>query len=63
MAVTGVYLLGWLVLFYATCLNRPPRPVRGEAGVAAFTNQSYIAPQFYTPGMYRFVRHPLYSAG
>ena len=60
LAVTGLYLLGWLVLFYATCLIDHLDLFGVKQVWRRFTNQSYIAPQFYTPGMYRFVRHPLY---
>jgi len=60
LAVTGLYLLGWLVLFYATCLIDHLDLFGVKQVWRRFTNATYVAPKFYTPGMYRFVRHPLY---
>jgi methanethiol S-methyltransferase len=59
-AVIGVYIFGWLLLFYTTFLidhfdlfglSQVWRHLRG---------QSYRPPQFHTPSLYRVVRHPLY---
>ena len=59
-AVLFLYALGWAVLVYSTFLidhfdlfglAQVWRNLRGEA---------YRAPQFHTPSLYRFVRHPLY---
>ena len=60
MAVTGVYLLGWAVLFYATCLIDHLDLFGVKQVWRAFRGHAYEAPKFHTPGMYRFVRHPLY---
>ncbi|WP_250464596.1 methanethiol S-methyltransferase [Microbulbifer litoralis] len=58
--VTGVYLLGWLLLLYATFLidhfdlfglAQVWRNLRGEP---------YRSPTFRTPGLYKAVRHPIY---
>jgi protein-S-isoprenylcysteine O-methyltransferase Ste14 len=58
--VIGIYLFGWALLLYATALidhfdlfglKQVWRRLRGA---------SYIPPQFHTPSLYRYVRHPLY---
>jgi protein-S-isoprenylcysteine O-methyltransferase Ste14 len=60
MVVTGVYLLGWAVLFYATCLIDHLDLFGVKQAWRAFRGHTYEAPKFHTPGMYRFVRLPLY---
>jgi protein-S-isoprenylcysteine O-methyltransferase Ste14 len=59
-AIIALYLLGWALLLYTTFLidhfdlfglKQVWRRVRGEA---------YVPPQFYTPSLYKVVRHPLY---
>lgn len=59
-AIIGLYLCGWLLLLYTTFLidhfdlfglKQVWRYLRG---------QPYRPPQFYTPSLYRWVRHPLY---
>lgn len=60
VAVSGVYLLGWAVLFYATCLIDHLDLFGVKQVWRRFRNQDYVPPQFHTPGMYRVVRHPLY---
>jgi methanethiol S-methyltransferase len=60
LAVTGLYLLGWAVLFYATCLIDHFDLFGVKQVWRAFRGSAYEAPKFYTPGMYRLVRHPLY---
>ncbi len=59
-AVIALYLLGWALLLYTTFLidhfdlfglKQVWRRLKGSA---------YVAPQFYTPSLYRVVRHPLY---
>jgi len=59
-AVIGVYLLGWVVLLYATFLIDHFDLFGLKQVWRRFRNQDYIAPQFHTPGMYQVVRHPLY---
>ena len=59
-AIITLYLLGWALLLYTTFLidhfdlfglKQVWRRVRGQA---------YVPPQFYTPSLYKIVRHPLY---
>lgn len=59
-AIIGLYLSGWLLLLYTTFLidhfdlfglKQVWRHLRG---------QPYRPPQFHTPSLYRWVRHPLY---
>lgn len=59
-AVIALYLLGWALLLYTTFLidhfdlfglRQVWKQLRGEA---------YEPPKFYTPSLYRLVRHPLY---
>jgi protein-S-isoprenylcysteine O-methyltransferase Ste14 len=59
-SIIGLYLAGWALLFYTTFLIDHfdlfgLRQVWRKAGGA-----EYIAPKFYTPSLYRLVRHPLY---
>ena len=58
--VIGVYLLGWAVLLYATFLIDHFDLFGLKQAWRAFTAQSYVPPQFHTPGLYRLIRHPLY---
>jgi protein-S-isoprenylcysteine O-methyltransferase Ste14 len=58
--VLALYGLGWAVLFYSTCLIDHfdlfgLRQVWRRMGDAP-----YQAPKFYTPSLYKLVRHPLY---
>jgi protein-S-isoprenylcysteine O-methyltransferase Ste14 len=58
--VIAVYLLGWALLLYSTFLIDHfdlfglKQVWRGAKG------HSYQPPQFYTPSLYKLVRHPLY---
>lgn len=59
-AVVGLYTFGWLLLLYTTFLI-DHFDLFGLAQVwRRLRKQSYRAPQFRTPGLYRLVRHPLY---
>jgi len=58
--VIAIYLLGWALLLYSTFLidhfdlfglKQVWRRLKGAA---------YVPPQFYTPSLYKVVRHPLY---
>ena len=59
-AVIAIYLLGWALLLYTTFLidhfdlfglKQVWRRSKGSA---------YVPPQFYTPSLYKLIRHPLY---
>ena len=59
-SVVALYLFGWALLLYTTFLidhfdlfglKQVWRRLRGAA---------YVPPQFYTPSLYKVVRHPLY---
>jgi len=59
-SIIALYLFGWALLLYTTFLidhfdlfglKQVWRRLRGSA---------YVPPQFYTPSLYKVVRHPLY---
>jgi len=59
-AVAGLYVIGWLVLFYATLLI-DHFDLFGLAQVwRRWSGAADRPPQFRTPSLYRHVRHPLY---
>ena len=60
LAVVGVYLLGWAVLFYATWLIDHFDLFGLRQVWRRFADQPYVAPKFHTPSLYRVVRHPIY---
>jgi protein-S-isoprenylcysteine O-methyltransferase Ste14 len=60
LAVIAVYLLGWAVLFYATCLIDHFDLFGVKQVWRHFRGAVHEEPKFHTPGMYRVVRHPLY---
>ena len=58
--VVGLYLVGWLLLLYATFLI-DHFDLFGLAQVwRHIAGRSYRPPQFRTPSLYGLVRHPLY---
>ena len=58
--IIGLYLLGWMILLYATFLIDHFDLFGLKQVWRALTGKTYKPPQFHTPGMYRIVRHPLY---
>lgn len=58
--VIAFYLLGWAILFYATFLIDHFDLFGLKQTWRQLVGAAYRPPQFHTPGMYRFVRHPLY---
>jgi protein-S-isoprenylcysteine O-methyltransferase Ste14 len=59
-AAIGLNALGWLVLLYATFLI-DHFELFGLAQVwRRWTGAADRGPQFHTPGLYRYVRHPIY---
>jgi protein-S-isoprenylcysteine O-methyltransferase Ste14 len=59
-AIIGLYLLGWMILLYATFLIDHFDLFGLKQVWRALVGETYKPPQFHTPGMYRIVRHPLY---
>jgi protein-S-isoprenylcysteine O-methyltransferase Ste14 len=59
-AVIGLYMFGWALLFYTTFLI-DHFDLFGLKQVLRFlTGKQYRAPRFFTPSLYKLVRHPLY---
>jgi len=59
-AVTGVYLFGWALLLYVTFLIDHFDLFGLKQVWRTLTAREYRPPQFYTPSLYKLVRHPLY---
>ena len=59
-AVIGVYLFGWALLLYSTFLIDHFDLFGLKQVWRKLQSQPYRAPQFYTPSLYKLVRHPLY---
>jgi methanethiol S-methyltransferase len=58
--VIGLYLLGWALLFYSTCLIDHFDLFGLRQVWNRLKGNAYRPPQFYTPSLYRIIRHPLY---
>lgn len=56
----GVYLFGWVLLLYVTFLIDHFDLFGLKQVWRKLTAQEYRAPRFYTPSLYKLVRHPLY---
>jgi methanethiol S-methyltransferase len=59
-AVIGLYLLGWALLLYVTFLIDHFDLFGLKQVWRKLAGKEYRPPQFYTPSLYRLVRHPLY---
>ena len=59
-AVIALYLLGWALLLYTTFLIDHFDLFGLKQVWRRLTGASYQPPQFYTPSLYKVVRHPLY---
>jgi protein-S-isoprenylcysteine O-methyltransferase Ste14 len=60
IAVVALYLLGWALLLYTTFLIDHFDLFGLKQVWRRLTGAGYQAPQFYTPSLYKLVRHPLY---
>ena len=58
--VIGLYALGWVVLLYSTFLIDHFDLFGLRQVWNRLKSNPYEAPKFYTPSLYRIVRHPLY---
>ncbi len=58
--VITFYVAGWLLLFYTTFLIAHFDLFGLTQVWRRFTGRAYQPPQFHTPSLYRWVRHPLY---
>jgi protein-S-isoprenylcysteine O-methyltransferase Ste14 len=59
-AIIGVYLFGWALLLYTTFLIDHFDLFGLRQVWKALRGNAYEPPKFYTPSLYRVVRHPLY---
>lgn len=59
-ALTGIYLFGWGLLLYSTVLIDHFDLFGLRQSWLAFRGKPYINHPFGTPGLYKFIRHPLY---
>src|SRR5690349_11064332 len=59
-AIIALYLFGWALLLYTTFLIDHFDLFGLKQVWRRSKGAKYIPPQFYTPGLYKIVRHPLY---
>jgi len=59
-AVRGVFWLGWVILLFSTFLINHFELFGLRQVFARVSNSEQPAPQFRTPMLYRYVRHPIY---
>lgn len=59
-AMIGLNLFGWALLVYVTFLIDHFDLFGLRQTWRRLTGKRYVAPQFYTPSLYKLVRHPLY---
>jgi len=58
--IVGLYLFGWALLFYTTFLIDHFDLLGLKQVWRNLIGKPYRAPQFHTPSLYKYVRHPLY---
>ena len=56
----AVFWLGWAVLLLEHLPHQPLRAVRPAPGVLRLAGREIPEPEFRTPLLYRYVRHPIY---
>src|SRR5690348_3744062 len=59
-AIIALYLFGWALLLYTTFLIDHFDLFGLKQVWRRSKGAKYVPPQFYTPGLYKIVRHPLY---
>jgi protein-S-isoprenylcysteine O-methyltransferase Ste14 len=59
-AIVGLYIVGWVVLLYATFLIDHFELFGLAQTWRRWSGAAPEAPRFHTPGLYRHVRHPIY---
>jgi methanethiol S-methyltransferase len=59
-AVVGLYIFGWAMLFFTTFLIDHFDLFGLKQVWRRLTGKQYRAPRFFTPSLYKLVRHPLY---
>jgi protein-S-isoprenylcysteine O-methyltransferase Ste14 len=59
-AIIALYLLGWALLLYTTFLIDHFDLFGLRQVWRRALGQAYTPPQFYTPSLYKLIRHPLY---
>jgi methanethiol S-methyltransferase len=59
-AVIGLYIFGWALLFFTTFLIDHFDLFGLKQVWRRLTGKQYRAPRFFTPSLYKLVRHPLY---
>ena len=59
-AITSLSLLGWIIVFTSTFLINHFELFGLKQVIDNLTGRGAPPPRFYTPFLYRFVRHPLY---
>jgi protein-S-isoprenylcysteine O-methyltransferase Ste14 len=60
VVLTGLFWIGWVTVFAATCLINHFELFGLRQVFARAFHRPVPAAQFRTPGFYRYVRHPLY---
>jgi methanethiol S-methyltransferase len=58
--MVGLYIFGWALLFYTTFLIDHFDLFGLKQVWRRLTGKQYRAPRFFTPSLYKLVRHPLY---
>ena len=62
MVINGIYLFGWALLFYATCLINHFDLVGLRQAWYHWRGVEEPELEFRVPGMHKYVRHPIYVA-
>ena len=60
-AITVIYLSGWVLMMWSTCLIDHFDLFGLRQAWLAFMGRAYNPPMFRLPGAYRVIRHPVYA--